>query len=381
MLLRYINIISGNEILYLGVVSRRKLYIWRLNLLIIMLETVGDSREKDVLAYASELEIIVSQINRIQEDMGKVKNSFHKEPYREKIECLESEAAKFYGYALKPANQIYSSWPKPKQIRAGRQMRVAMEDAGEWSHGQQGTYGIVEEIQKGKIGCLRKRSIGEVVVKLRSLKTIPYAFRELVRENRNPDATDPYWDIIKGSFTINGGCGEGELSFGMENGNGSFESISWRELFGIGVHEPEYLLEKYSKLGILDWKTPFLDASMEKLRFDSSAYTRYIIDKLVGKKVFFGGVTRNPITIDFVPPKDSTTNDYNYEPIFVELNPYECMGKKYSGDKSQVFDSFTERDAINTKHLLSLLETHNKMYWYNNQYNELFSRKEIQPTA
>lgn len=115
---------------------------------------------------------------------------------REAVCSLQKEGALAYRQILPFASELFSSWPEPKQIRATRQLRVAMAKAGFHKHYENELFTKVEEIESGVYFMHR----GEM--QQRDLMTLGYGLRELVSENRNPDESDDYWDRIKYSTIV-----------------------------------------------------------------------------------------------------------------------------------------------------------------------------------
>ena len=76
---------------------------------------------------------------------------------------------------------IYAAWPKPKQVRAERQLRLIM--SGDYPPRYQ-------DVRTGLFNPTTPMNYFELLAAASGL-------RALVDENRNTDETDPYWERIK----------------------------------------------------------------------------------------------------------------------------------------------------------------------------------------
>ena len=306
--------------------------------------------------YAHKIDVYAYVLCSLKKELTKAPLS-KESKLRGTLESARELALPIYKEALILAHELYSSWPKAKQIRAGRQMQAAMTNAKVFDYDQGGITYTVDDIKKGE--DVNGVTDDSVVV-------FPYALRELVRENDNFDNKDQYWEIIKGAFAISkGGNYGGLLSFLKENGEGEFERIRWHELFGhsdVKNCKPLFSIDEYKEMGVLHWREPFMEESMEKLRCEPKVFTRYIIDQLIGNKVFFFPLTCKDELFDHIPPSALR----GYEPIFAILDPYHKM--KGIGlpkaEKVQLFEPFKKNDAENTKSLLEILERKEASFGY-----------------
>jgi len=313
-----------------------------------------NAHEKKLLTAASKLEIYASELSYWQKKLNNAELGKESE-IRTKMEFFREIGLPIYKEALTLAHELYSNWPDAKQIRGARQLQVAMSNAGVWDYNQGGIAYTIESIQKEE----PLLDIGDG-----NIKIFPYGLRELVRENRNSDSTDSYWEMIKGSYVISSGgcsgelgCWGGLLAFLKEDGRGEFERIWWHELFGkslVANCKPIHDISEYEKMGVLHWRDAFMREGMKESRREPKVFTRHIIDKLVGGKVFFRPIKNGGEIIESIP------NEFDqYKPVFVELVPY--GPSKVVGipgpEKVQVLNPFTKIDAGNTKHLLDGLES------------------------
>ncbi len=151
------------------------------------------SLEDELIAAAEKLEKTAGQLGEIYANsrQGEIEAAGKSGA----VNSLQKEGALVYRGILPFASELFSSWPELKQIRAMRQLRVAMSRAGFFSHYEKKLFINVEEIESGIYD--RRFEINQM-----GLKTMAYGLRELVSENRNPDESDEYYDRIKYSTIV-----------------------------------------------------------------------------------------------------------------------------------------------------------------------------------
>lgn len=212
--------------------------------------------EIQLLATSDMLEDIAGKLVDIYKTHGSTVGEIDKSGMREKVDSLKQEGTDIYKQILPSAHQIYFSWPLPKQIRGARQLRVEMAKAGEWSHCQGG---VIDKIKEIKTGIFSDTSVHSG-----SMRTFAYGLRELVKENKNPDQTDPYWDRIKDAVLIEPRPGYAvRCIMAKEDGRGEFD-----------------------KYGRLPDMTIFNDTKPKEVEIKKGKLKREI-DNLVGAKTIF----------------------------------------------------------------------------------------------
>lgn len=179
------------------------------------------SREGKVLDAADKLEKIADELKNIYDTHGHTVGQIEDAGMTGRTESLQWKGTRIYETIFPDANMIFATWPKPKQIRGCRTMRVEMSKAGVWHFNQGGVFQFIEQLEKGEA----QRSFPDLPMHMGDLKTAVNFLRAIVQENRNPDVTDPYYDRIKDAYLI-----EPRPSYWIpvlinhEEGNGKFKS-------------------------------------------------------------------------------------------------------------------------------------------------------------
>ena len=155
---------------------------------------------------------------------------------REAGEALHLEGTEVYQAVVPVAHRIYAAWARPKQVRGSRQLRVAVG-----SHSTTGAFWTVGQIETGEY-----HTLSNLPKHSDDMRRFASALRELVREDQNPDQTDPYWDRIRGATIVTprpGYCVP--VLFSRENGRGLFD--------GHGKADSGYSLEDPGEIaGVID---------------------------------------------------------------------------------------------------------------------------------
>jgi len=159
------------------------------------MESKTNSLERELLSAAEKLENLANQMSEIYAKYGGRSGDIEEAGKNRTVSLLQDKGGAAYKGVLPAASELFSSWPVQKQIRACRQLRVAMEKAGFHAHNVRDMYDKLEEIESGR--CTHSRTFF-----YQDFKTLVYGLRELVNENKNADDTDAYWDRIKYSTII-----------------------------------------------------------------------------------------------------------------------------------------------------------------------------------
>ncbi|MBS3055220.1 MAG: hypothetical protein J4452_01880 [Candidatus Aenigmarchaeota archaeon] len=110
---------------------------------------------------------------------------------------MEIEATDLYRKILPVAHEIYTSFPKPKQVRTSRQMEL--ESVKNMSGASSHEAGLLADFVRTGIP---KYFATEPKMSFEDLEAATRGFRSIVDESANPDMTDPYWERIKGAILI-----------------------------------------------------------------------------------------------------------------------------------------------------------------------------------
>lgn len=112
--------------------------------------------------------------------------------FKDKIEILEKEGSEMYKEILPSTHLVYSSWPKPKQVKIEREVSPRQEY-------DNFIIEMFKDIRAGKTS-MSMHSDGSIVgLPLRRTSNI---LRRIVDEDKNPDNSDPYYDRIKDTVVI-----------------------------------------------------------------------------------------------------------------------------------------------------------------------------------
>lgn len=203
--------------------------------------------EKNILDVASQLDGIANELTSIFKTHGYTVGEIEKASMSERVNELERKGTQLYDQVVPLAHELYKSWPKAKQIRGSRYLRVEMAKGGAFSHNMQAVFNYLEDLERG-----RAKHMFNLPMNADEIRTAVYLLRGVVNENRNPDVTDPYWDRIRGSVVIEPRPGYAiKTLFHQENGNGLFDDYEWERVLKSNSEIPKVIDELVEKKKVI----------------------------------------------------------------------------------------------------------------------------------
>jgi hypothetical protein len=180
-------------------------------------DSMTEALEGRILEIAGQLEGIHGELESIFDTYGSTIGEIERAGMQSQVASLEWEATRLYKATVPTAHEIYGKFPRPKAVRAERQMKLEMVTV---NYGSGGAIDRVKELREGKYNPL----FPDLPFNTVQILAVAQGLRALVAENRNPDVTDAYWERVRDAVIIEPRPGYSmPIILHTEDGFGNFE--------------------------------------------------------------------------------------------------------------------------------------------------------------